>query len=137
MFNLESNNPAAPICRECGVKTFLTNFRIRKSKSKKYHRKRDRLIYMCPICKRYVNTHPNTNKPLGFPGDKELRLWREFTHYIFDQLWDSAGNRKKAYAWLSRILNLSTDKCHIGMFDSDQCKKTIEACIKEMSVRSD
>lgn len=123
----------APICKICGVKTYLTSFRYIRSNKNKKHKRNGRLIYICPNCHRYVNVHKDTNKPLGFPGDKELRLWRTYTHYIFDKLWQRSGNRKKAYTWLARKMNIEVSQCHIGMFDSTQCKIAIELCIKELS----
>lgn len=122
----------APICRYCGVKTYLTSFRYMK-RTKKYQKGRNRLIYRCPNCGRFVNVHRGTAIAMGFPGDKELRLWRKYTHHIFDQLWLKRGNRKKAYTWLARNLGIDINECHIGMFTSEQCKLTIELCIKELS----
>lgn len=131
----QEGNSKAPICKSCGVKTYLTSFRFinNRNRKRKYNKNYSRLIYMCPNCHQYVNVHKGTNEPLGFPGDKELRLWRVFTHYIFDKMWQKLGNRNKAYKWLARKLKISIDDCHIGKFDSAQCKTTIELCIKEMS----
>lgn len=133
----ETFESKAPICKKCGAKTYLTSFYyIRNSRQRikrKYSRGNRRLIYICPICHSYVNVHRNTNEPLGYPGDKELRLWRKFTHNVFDSLWHKTGNRQKAYTWLARKLKIEQTKCHIGMFDSNLCKKTIELCLKEMA----
>ena len=125
----------APICPYCGTKTYLTSFRYMrvKNRTKNANKARNRLIYMCPNCHKYVNVHKGTNIPMGYPGDKELRLWRRYTHMVFDDLWHKSGNRKKAYTWLSRVLGLETDECHIGMFNSEQCKLAIEVCIKELA----
>lgn len=121
------------MCPNCKIKTFLSSYRIRKCRSKKCHNQKDRLIYICPQCKRYVNVHPNTHKALGVPGDEELRIWRKYTHLIFDQLWLKNKKRKECYNWLAHILDISPENCHIGMFSSEQCKKAIEASIKEMA----
>lgn len=131
---MEDSESKAPICKMCGVRTYLTSFYyIGNRSSRRKHKNNGRLIYMCPKCHHYVNVHKGTNKPLGYPGDKELRLWRIVTHYVFDKLWHKSGNRKKTYTWLSRILKIEESDCHIGMFDSEQCKKTIEICLKELA----
>lgn len=129
----ENTELKAPLCKVCGVRTYLTSFYYIKTKSKKRKKNNRRLIYRCPECHRYVNVHRGTNEPLGFPGDKELRLWRSFTHRVFDKLWQRTGNREKWYHWLAKKLNVPYEDCHIGKFDSDLCKKTIEICIKEMA----
>lgn len=123
----------APICKTCGVKTYLTSFYYLKNRRSRKNKSNCRLIYMCPQCHRYVNVHRGTNEPLGFPGDKELRIWRKFTHSVFDRLWQRNGNRNKTYQWLAKKLNIEFEECHIGNFDSKQCKKTIEICIKELA----
>ena len=122
----------APVCKYCGTKTYLTSFKYLKFRDKKKHAHKNRLIYRCPKCNRYVNVHKGTNKPLGFPGDKELRLWRKFTHMIFDEVWKKNGNRKKTYTWLARNLGIDIEECHIGMFTSEECELTIEMSIKEL-----
>lgn len=135
---INESNSKAPICVHCGKKTYLTSFFLRPHK--KYNKwsapsGNHRLVYVCPKCGRYVHVHKGTNTPMGIPGDRELRAWRTLTHYVFDQLWNKKGGRKKAYIWLAKKLKLDIDECHIGMFDEDMCKKVIEICIKELSRR--
>lgn len=132
----EISNTKAPICPYCGTKTYLTSFRYMKLRSFKRgaNKGRNRLVYMCPKCHKHVNVHRGTNIAMGFPGDSEVKLWRKFTHYIFDQLWRKKnGNRKKCYTWLSKNLGIDQEECHIGMFTSEECKRAIELCIKELS----
>lgn len=129
----EIKESAVPICKVCGVRTYLTSFYFIKGSHKKHKRGDHKLIYRCPNCHRYVNVHKGTNKPMGFPGDKELRLWRIYTHEVFDDLWRKSGNRKKAYTWLARQMNIPVKDCHIGNFDSEDCKRAIELCIREMA----
>lgn len=129
---IEEYKSNAPICKICGVKTYLTSFRYFKKRKK--GKGDNRLIYMCPKCHNFVNVHKQTNQPLGFPGSKEVRLWRTYAHRIFDKLWEQKHmTRTKAYTWLSRKMKISSEECHIGMFDSSQCKLVIELCIKELS----
>lgn len=134
---VEDFQSRAPICKMCGVKTYLTSFRYIKSRRKKKHKGNNRLIYMCPNCHNYVNVHKETNLPLGHPGDKEVRIWRIFTHKVFDKVWQKTGNRAKAYTWLARRMGINEKDCHIGMFDSNQCKLAIEICIKELARKPD
>lgn len=135
---IDESNSKAPICKYCGKKTFLTSFFLRNNK--KYAKWKSpggnrKLIYVCPKCGRYVNVHKGTNEPMGFPGDRELRLWRTLTHHVFDQLWNKKGGRKKSYIWLAKKMKLDIDECHVGMFDEDMCKKAIDICVKELSKR--
>jgi ABC-type transport system involved in Fe-S cluster assembly fused permease/ATPase subunit len=70
-------------------------------------------------------------KPLGRLANKELRQAKVNAHNYFDLLWKNGEmNRKDAYKWLAEQLKISFDKCHIGMFDVDMCKKVVE-CIRE------
>lgn len=96
------------------------------------------LMFICenyPICDTYVGVHKNSNMPLGILSNKELRYWKKMTHAIFDQRWKSnkkRNARSKAYQWLAKKLNISMDDCHIGMFDIEMCKKTIEICKRDL-----
>lgn len=133
MNNSKDTEPKAPICKVCGVRTYLTSFYYIKTKDRRKKKNNRRLIYRCPNCNRYVNVHKGTNIPLGFPGDKELRIWRVYTHKVFDSLWHKSGDRKKTYRWLAKQLNIEFEECHIGKFDSKMCKLAIEVCIKELA----
>jgi hypothetical protein len=65
--------------------------------------------------------------------DTQLRKARYAAHMAFDPLWkhkvprDPA--RSSAYAWLARSLALKGNECHIGKFDFDLCRRTIELCL--------
>lgn len=138
--NIEHQNMSAPICIYCGSRTYMTSFRyIKYGKNKKRQKGDNRIIYRCPKCLHYVNTHHKTNKAMGFPGDKELRIWRIYTHKIFDELWQKKikKSRDKAYIWLARMLNIDIKDCHMAMFDIEQCKSIIDICIKEMAQKKE
>ena len=84
-------------------------------------------FYFCKNCDAYVGCHPNSKKPLGSLADRNLRNIRHEAHDFFDKLWqDKYFTRSQAYKWLAKKLNISTKKCHIGMFDENLCKKTID-----------
>lgn len=98
-----------------------------------------------PKCDSYVGCHKGTKKSLGRLANKELRRWKNKAHIYFDRLWiykiwklnqEREGYhplRKKsvrfsAYSWLAKELKIDINDCHIGMFDTDMCKKVVEIC---------
>jgi len=88
-------------------------------------------FWRCVPCGAYVGCHKGTNKPLGNLANAQLRKARTATHAIFDSIWKSGEcTRSEAYRWLAYELNIPTEKCHIGMFDLDLCRKVQNACIK-------
>lgn len=63
------------------------------------------------------------------PANQVTRNARQRCHDIFDPLWRSKSkfkNRGAAYRWLKKVMGLSSDQAHIGMFDLGQCNKLIE-----------
>jgi len=36
--------------------------------------------------------------------------------------------RTQAYNWLANKMNITPDKCHIGMFNEEQCEKVMDIC---------
>ena len=40
-------------------------------------------------------------------------------------------SRKEAYKWLSDMLKIPLDECHIGMFDIKMCQRVIHLCKKQ------
>lgn len=91
-------------------------------------------VWMCsnwPKCDAYVGCQKGSNKPLGRLANPELRFWKKQAHTKFDKLWQHGDlSRTDAYTWLSKELSIPLDKCHIGMFDTDQCKAVCEAVKK-------
>ena len=90
------------------------------------------LAWVCenyPKCDAYVGCHPGTDKPLGRLADKELRAWKGAAHAAFDPMWKSRKmTRRRAYQWLSGQIGILEDETHIGMFDADMCKRTVDIC---------
>ena len=122
-------------CPYCGGKAHL------RDSSSVYHNFNYKgKMYVCenfPKCDSYVGCHPNTTKPLGRMANKKLRTMKSKAHYYFDPLWKNrlfarnkslSHNRTKAYQWLAKQLDLPENKCHIGLFDVDMCRKVIQIC---------
>jgi hypothetical protein len=66
-------------------------------------------------------------KPLGTLADGFTRYWRKQAHTAFDVLWKSKRlTRTQAYTQLANAMNISTEQCHIGMFDAKQCKRVVK-----------
>lgn len=111
------------ICRYCGSPVVFT------SNAEIYGREYGTgKCYLCRNCRAFVGVHPGTNIPLGTLANNELREWRKQAHYWFDQIWKNPTRittRYKAYEWLSNELGLPRAKTHIGMFEKEECKKTI------------
>jgi hypothetical protein len=107
--------------------------------SKEVYRESHGLIYLCRPCQAWVGVHhANTDQSYGFVADKALRELRHETHKWFDPMWDAkvkAGMAKQAAQaqarkWLAKLLGIDVIICHIGMFDNEQCRKTIAECKK-------
>lgn len=99
------------------------------------------MIYICKPCNAYVGVHKGTNKSLGRLADKKLREFKKEAHYWFDQIsktnkineiWKKyipkTTNRRKAYIWLSKQLEIDEKDCHIGMMNEVECKAVIDIC---------
>lgn len=92
-----------------------------------------KIMFACFPCGAWVGCHPGADKPLGRMANKALRGAKMDAHAAFDPLWKGQprGERSPAYAWLAESLNISPDKCHIGMFDVDQCRAVQRACYEK------
>ncbi len=85
-------------------------------------------FYVCEPCGARVGCHRGTNNPLGVLANGPLRTARLSAHAAFDPLWKGGGmSRASAYKWLASELGISESDCHIGMFDEDQCARTVAA----------
>lgn len=106
-------------CPECGKKMVL-----KKSKYGPF--------YGCvdyPNCRATHGADRDTGDPLGVPVNQATRAYRMLAHDAFDKLWDNKTvKRSFAYLWLSTSLGVDANKCHIGQFDIEQCKRVIEIC---------
>lgn len=117
-------------CPYCGSPVVLRDSRY------VYHSKKDYgKLWVCsnfPKCDAYVGCHPNTIIPLGRLANKSLRIAKSKAHHAFDPLWKSGlMTRKEAYIWLSAVLNIPQERCHIGMFNEEMCNKVHDLCLKQ------
>ena len=121
-----------PKCPYCGDLSVLTD------SAEVYGGKSYGNIWICRPCQAWVGVHKTDayNRPLGRLANAELRRWKMKAHGAFDPLWKKAcfSSRGAAYTWLAKELGLSTDTCHIGMFDVDTCKKVTEVCPRKKQV---
>lgn len=86
----------------------------------------DKIIYSCKPCNASVGCHPGTDKPLGRLADPKLKRAKMAAHRAFDPLWKGGSMRRgEAYRWLAEKLSLSSEECHIGMFDETMCRRVI------------
>jgi ssDNA-binding Zn-finger/Zn-ribbon topoisomerase 1 len=105
-----------------------------------------------PRCRSTHGAHPN-GMPLGTPADVETKAARMVAHTAFDPLWRDALElypniperprrarqdaiykvraraRVRAYAWLAEQLAIPAEECHIGLFDSETCRRVIKAAM--------
>lgn len=80
-------------------------------------------FFRCEPCKAYVGCHRD-GRPLGRLANRYLRRWKIKAHEVFDPLWKSGEmKRQEAYNWLAEKLGIPVEECHMGMFDSDMCKR--------------
>jgi len=87
-------------------------------------------IWRCIPCDARVGTHGDSWKPLGTLANKETRDARAQTHEVFDPLWRTGKmTRSEAYTLLSRLMGIDQTKCHIAMFNVQQCEAAQEALI--------
>lgn len=89
---------------------------------------RQHKFWRCAPCGAWVGVHPGTDKPLGILATAELRRLKTLVHAALDPLWLKRPRRMKrgeAYAWLAKGLGITSDECHVGMFDEDRCRAAL------------
>ena len=128
--NFKNDIISGTTCPYCGCKSKYVDSSVIYGKS--YG-----MVYMCEPCDAFVGVHHKTSKKaLGRLANRELREWKKKAHAHFDQLWKRGlkKGRKKhevrnsAYKWLANELGIKVEHSHIGMFDVELCRRTIEAC---------
>ena len=123
------------ICPYCGKKAKLVTGDKLRGRQEFSHKK----FWLCRPCQAWVGCHAGSsrNAPLGSLANKTLRRLRGQAHSAFDPLWKAkmsidkcskAKARGAGYKWLSAQLGIDPKHCHIGMFQEDLCKRTIEIC---------
>jgi hypothetical protein len=85
-------------------------------------------------CQAWVGCHWNDlYQPKGRLANAELRAMKIKAHQAFDPIWANwkgsrSRKRGKAYRMLADKMGITVDKCHIGMFNLDQCRQVIDIC---------
>lgn len=89
-----------------------------------------KLFFRCVPCGAYVGRHAGSGIALGRLANSELRAAKMRAHAAFDPLWKVGDyqTRNDAYAWLAREMRIPKEKCHIGMFDLEQCAQVESIC---------
>lgn len=129
-----TSNPilSGKVCPYCSQESKLVNSSI-------IYGKDYGMMYLCEPCDAYVGTHDGTIISKGRLANSSLRALKKEAHRYFDKLWEKkmkVSNIKKgkarelAYDWLSRELGVPRTETHIGFFDDELTKKTIELCLK-------
>lgn len=81
---------------------------------------------VCIPCDAWVGCHRGSDRALGRLANKKLRDLRHRAHEAFDPIWkDGYLPRSAAYEVLSSAFELPIEQTHIGMFDEEMCRKTI------------
>lgn len=62
----------------------------------------------------------------------DLRRWRRNAHAVFDRYWKRGSiSRSDLYKRLANALGIPVERCHIGMFDIETCRKVFDLCTKK------
>lgn len=94
-------------------------------------------LWRCEPCDAYVGVHRGTTEPLGTLANAKTREARKRAHEVFDASWarllpisnkSRRQIRNEAYAAFSEFSGIPREKCHIGMFDEEQCDLIIRYC---------
>lgn len=86
-------------------------------------------FWLCAPCDAYVGCHVGTWKPFGRLANAELRKAKVAAHAAFDPLWkEKLMGRNEAYRWLAGQLDVTVRRCHIGLFNLDQCIAVVRVC---------
>ena len=127
-----------PTCQYCGKPAQLVRGDAIYKNRDDLH---DMMFWRCAPCDAYVGCHRkgctviiNNRKvisdgtvPLGILANSELRRWKSLAHSAFDWVWSSGRlSRHESYTWLSSVLGVKKDKCHIGMFDVAMCQRVVK-----------
>lgn len=64
-----------------------------------------------------------------YPNARDIRWARGKAHEELDRLWKSGFMpRGDAYNWLAKALNIPRERCHIRLFNLEQCKHVARIC---------
>lgn len=87
-----------------------------------------RQFYSCPRFPRCRGSHGahSDGRPLGVPGDEKTKAARKRAHAALKKIETLIG-KSGAYRWLSIVMHVEPDECHIGVFDVAQCDRVVGA----------
>lgn len=93
-----------------------------------------RYYWKCPgVCDAHVGANLKSLEPNGPLANRTLRNLRVRCHLVFDQLWkDGHFNRREAYEWLAKSMEMTREDCHIAKFNEDDCKVAQFACARKL-----
>jgi hypothetical protein len=114
-----------PTCPECYKQGLLVSGKEVYSHRPDLYKK---WFYVCKKHDTRVGCHSNTKEPLSSKmAGGQLRLLRSQTHGMLDPLWRNGHfpSRGVAYSWLAKEMEISTEACHVSMFDQNECLKAI------------
>lgn len=77
------------------------------------------------VCGSHCETVFGTDQPRQKMATPATKAARKEAHKVFDRLWSSPQQRRNAYKWLRREMDLSAIECHISNFDEAQCEEVI------------
>lgn len=111
-----------PRCVECGkMGRLVGGEKIYPHRPDLFHKK----FYLC-VCGAYCGCHPGTILALGYPAGPVTRASRLAAHAAFDKLWrNGTFRRHEAYRWLSKMLQIPSTECHIGMMTAEQADAVV------------
>ena len=69
------------------------------------------------------------------PADKATRDARIAAHVEFNRMAELIP-KGAAYRWLAQEMGLDQKKCHIGMFNIDQCKQVVRLILARTDLRT-
>lgn len=82
------------------------------------------MLYWCQPCDAYVGCHKGTDQALGRLAKWDLRRAKKDAHAAFDPIWKlNYMTRAEAYLWLAQALQIDSQWCHIGMFNTKTCNQ--------------
>lgn len=85
-----------------------------------------RRFYGCvrwPDCRGSIGAHPD-GTPMGIPTtDEALKIARREGHFVLDSFRGMTRNRR--YYMLQKLLKMTREECHFGLFDLDTCLRAI------------
>lgn len=94
------------------------------------------LIWYCYECTSLVSCHPNTTIPMGYMATQKVRQARRRAHKAFDPIHRKYKimSRTQAYKWLSSMMNIPREKCHISMLNEEQCEQVISLSKEKIKI---